>query len=71
MRLIGISLLLAFGVSYFTASEWLQKFAYRCNLGVGIFLISALLVGMAGVMTVIWNVHKAASRNPALGLRNE
>ncbi len=71
LMLVAISVVIAFIISYFTAEQWLQNFAYRTNVNVWIFLVTGLLVLLASLLTVIWHVYKAAIRNPVIGLRDE
>ena len=69
--LIVISIVIAFAISYFTANQWLQNFAYRTNINFWIFLGSALIIIAASLLTVIWHVYKAANQNPVIGLKDE
>jgi putative ABC transport system permease protein len=71
LTLVSISVVIAFVVSYFTAGQWLQNFAYRTNINFWIFLISGLFVILATLITIIWHVYKAAIQNPVIGLRTE
>jgi putative ABC transport system permease protein len=52
-------------------NSWLKNFAYRANLGVWIFLLSALLAFMISIVTVSYQSIKAALANPANSIRTE
>lgn len=63
--------LLAWPAAWFLMKRWLQNFAYRMNLGVGIFLISAVFTLFVALITVSFQIGKAAKANPAKTLRYE
>ncbi len=46
IRLTAISMVVAFGVSYYFIREWLATYAYHENLSVGVYLWSALLAAL-------------------------
>jgi len=69
--LVIISIAVAVPAAWFIMQEWLQNFAYRTEIGIGIFLVScgsALLIALA---TVSWQALKAALINPVKSLRSE
>jgi putative ABC transport system permease protein len=66
-----IANLIAWPVAYFSASRWLQNFAYRTSLGVEIFIFSAALALVIALCTVGYQAAKAAVAHPADSLRYE
>jgi putative ABC transport system permease protein len=52
-------------------NRWLQNFAYRAEIGIGIFLASAGLALGIALLTVSFQSAKAAATNPADSLRYE
>jgi putative ABC transport system permease protein len=63
--------LIAWPAAYYLMNKWLANFAYRIDLGIGIFALSALLaLGMA-LITVGWQSLKAATSDPIISLRYE
>jgi putative ABC transport system permease protein len=52
-------------------NRWLQGFAFRTNLSVGIFLLSALAAIVIAVVTISSQVIRAARANPAVSLKYE
>jgi putative ABC transport system permease protein len=57
--------------AYYALSRWLQNFAYRISLNVGIFLLSALAALVIALATVSYQSLKAALANPVEVLRYE
>ena len=68
---IVLSNLIAWPVAYYLMKKWLDNFAYRIDLGIGIFALSALLALGVALLTVGWQSLKAASADPVKSLRYE
>ncbi len=66
-----IANLIAWPVAYFVARNWLRRFAYRIDLGLEIFLFSAVSALFIATMTVSYQAIKAATANPVDSLRYE
>ncbi len=66
-----IAFLLAMPLAYFTATTWLQGFAYKITLNPWIFLLSGGAVVLMTLLTVSWQSYKAANQNPVKSLRTE
>jgi putative ABC transport system permease protein len=71
LMLIMISFIVAFPLAYYGINYWLQSFAMRTDLSVGLFLMPLLLVIMITGLTICVHVIKAALSNPVLSLRDE
>ncbi len=69
--LVGISCLIAFPVAYLFMDKWLKIFPYNTGLTITPFLISALMVLLITMLTVIFHTVRAAVANPAKSLRTE
>lgn len=70
-RLVLVSALLAAPVAYLLLREWLQNFAYRIELGPGIFVLAAVLALAIALLTVSLQAIRAAMANPAEVLKYE
>jgi len=57
--------------AYIVLTRWLQGFAYRTQMDIGIFVLSFVLSFALAVLTVGSRVYKAASANPVDSLRYE
>jgi len=62
---------IAWPIAYFIMINWLQNFAYRINLGVWTFVLSAAIALMVALLTVSYQSIRAALANPVESLRNE
>ena len=68
---VFLAVVVAWPIGYLVMNSWLKNFAYRANLGVWIFLSSALLAFMISIVTVSYQSIKAALANPANSIRTE
>jgi putative ABC transport system permease protein len=69
--LVGLSVLIATPIAWYAMHNWLQNYAYRTALDWWIFAAtggSALLIAL---LTISYQVLKAANANPARNLRSE
>ena len=71
MVLVGISFVVAAGLAWYAMDSWLSTFAYRIELGVGVFLIGGLIAASIAWLTVSFHFIKAARSNPSDSLRYE
>jgi ABC-type antimicrobial peptide transport system permease subunit len=71
LRLVVIAIIIAVPLGYWAMGQWLQGFAYRTELGAGVFFFAgAMAVGIA-FMTVAGQAFRAARTNPVQSLRSE
>ena len=71
MLLVGISFVVATGFAWYAMESWLNTFAYRIELGVGVFLIGGIIAASIAWLTVSFHFIKAARSNPSDSLRYE
>ena len=71
VRLIALANGLAWPIAYIAIQKWLQNFAYRINMGLWIFVVSAALVLFIALLTLSFQTIKAATANPVNSLRYE
>ena len=71
IRLVLLANLIALPLSYFLINKWLQSYAYRIELGAGIFIVSGFTVLVISLLVVSCQAIKAAAANPADSLRYE
>lgn len=71
LRLILVSLVLAFPLAYYLMSRWLEDFAQRTSIGPSIFIIGASLIILIALLTVSGKSYRAARANPVKALREE
>lgn len=71
LKLVGIAFVVAVPLAYGGMQQWLASFAYRIDLGVGVFVLAggaALLIALLTVSTQAW---RAARLDPTTALRSE
>ena len=61
----------AWPVAYYFMNKWLQNFAYRIDMGIWIFFLSAILALAVALVTVSYQSIRAATANPVDSLRYE
>ena len=71
LKLVMVSLLLAFPVSWWAMSKWLQDYPYRINISGWVFVIAGVLAVFIAIVTVSFQAIRAAVANPAKSLRSE
>jgi putative ABC transport system permease protein len=71
VALLLISLFVAAPVAWWILNGWLQDFAYRIELSVGVFTIAFAAVLVISFVTVIARVYRLAKSNPVNSLRYE
>ncbi|HUQ66950.1 MAG TPA: ABC transporter permease [Flavitalea sp.] len=71
MVLIIISMLIAFPLAWWSMNHWLNTFAFRVNIGAGVFVVAGLSVVILTLITVSYQSVRAALMNPVMSLRTE
>lgn len=71
LLLVGVAFVASSPFTYAVLAQWLQNFAYRTPLGVGVFLWAGLLVVGLALATVSFQAIRAATANPIQALRHD
>ena len=66
-----LATVIAWPAAYYIMSRWLKNFAYRADINILIFVLSAFLVLAVALLTVSFQSIRAATANPAESLRYE
>ena len=66
-----IGFVAAVPVTWYAMNRWLADFAYRIEIGPGIFALAGVTALLIGVITVSWQSVSAARANPVDSLRSE
>jgi putative ABC transport system permease protein len=69
--LVLIANVVAWPLAWYFMDKWLNGFAYRTNLNLGIFILSTMVALLIALATVSSQTIKAAMTNPANTLRYE
>jgi len=70
-KCVLVASIIAWPIAYYAVNRWLQNFAYRININLWIFLLSAALAFVIVLFTVSFQVIRAAIANPVDSLRYE
>jgi len=71
LKLVGIAAVFGSGLSYYAMNMWLQSFAYRMSMGIGIFLLSTVIALGIAMLTISYQSVKVATSNPVDALKYE
>jgi len=71
IKWILLSALIASPIAWYAMNKWLETFAYRIELGPGVFILAAFIALAIGLITVGWQALKSAVANPVEALRYE
>jgi putative ABC transport system permease protein len=65
------SVIIGSPIAWYLMNKWLEGFAYRINLGIDIFIITAFIALFIALITVAWQSLKTALADPIDALRYE
>lgn len=71
LKLIVLSLVVAFPVAAWIMSEWLSNFAYRTSVSWWMFAVAGTLSIVIALLTISYQSLKAAFANPVKSMRTE
>jgi putative ABC transport system permease protein len=71
VKLILISNLIAWPLSYYGMNLWLENFAYKTDLTISTFLLAGFMALLIAVVTISFQAVKASLTNPANTLKYE
>jgi len=69
--LVVVAFLISIPVAYYFGNMWLDNFAYKTSIGVGVFVLAGLVSLLLAVVTVSYHTLRAARANPVNSLRYE
>ena len=71
IKLVFLSILIAAPIARYAMNKWLEDFAYRIDIGWGVFFIAGFIAMFIALFTVSFHAIKAAVANPVKSLRTE
>jgi len=71
IKLVAVSLVVAFPVAWWMMNNWLDNFAYRINISAWVFVLAGVCALLIAMATVSFQAIKAAIANPVQSLRTE
>ncbi|MFC1725956.1 ABC transporter permease [candidate division KSB1 bacterium] len=69
--LVGTANIIAWPAAFCIMNEWLNNFAYRTDIKIGLFVFAGIISLFFALITVSYQTIKAANANPVDSLRNE
>ncbi|MBT5877294.1 MAG: ABC transporter permease [Candidatus Latescibacteria bacterium] len=69
--LVVVAYIVAAPIAYYIMSDWLQAFAYRSDLSIGVLAGAGIAAVAIAWLTVSYQAIRAASANPVSSLRSE
>jgi putative ABC transport system permease protein len=70
-KLVLLAMAIGVPISWYVSSIYLQNYAFHTQLTIWSFALPAVVIGAVALLTVGYQSHRAASRNPVEALRNE
>ncbi|MGZ5221951.1 MAG: ABC transporter permease, partial [Chitinophagaceae bacterium] len=71
LKLVVLSAVIAFPISWWAMNKWLEDFAFRINIGWWVFVAAGLSAVVIALATISFQAIKAAVVNPVKSLRTE
>lgn len=71
IKLVAIAFVIAVPVAWYAMGSWLQTFAYRINIGWGVFAMAGGLAIIIALITVGYQAIKSATANPVRAIKTE
>jgi putative ABC transport system permease protein len=71
LKLVIVANLIAIPLVWVLMNNWLDTFAFRINIGIWIFVVSAVITTLIALITVSYQSITAAIANPVRSLRYE
>ena len=58
-------------LTYFVMKGWLENFAFRININIGLFFVGGIIAFIIALLTISYHTFRAAKANPVESLRYE
>lgn len=71
LAVLGVSAVVSVPLSWLAITLYLQGFAHKAPLTPGLFVVAVLVTALLSLLTVMWQVHRAAHVNPAEVIKRE
>jgi putative ABC transport system permease protein len=71
IKWILLANVVAWPAAYYLMNRWLTNFAYRIKIGVGVFILSVIILVFVSLGTIVVQTLRAALANPVDALRYE
>ncbi len=70
-KLLAIAFIVATPVTWLAIHKYLESFAHKASISWWLFAAALLLTGTISLLTLVWQIRKAARTNPAEAIKSE
>lgn len=70
-RLLAIAFIIATPIAWLGIHKYLENFAHKASISWWLFAIALLVTGSISLLTLIWQIRRAARMNPAIAIKSE
>ncbi|MGC3947600.1 MAG: ABC transporter permease [Chryseolinea sp.] len=71
VRLVLISVAVSAGLTYFVVKHWLDRYAFRIDLNIMLFILPGLLIVMLSMLAVVVRTLRFSLENPVKSLKED
>lgn len=71
LKLVGISMLIAFPTAWYIMTNWLQQYKYHVSIGPAVFLLAGITAIVITMLTISYQSIKASMTDPVRSLKSE
>ena len=71
LKLIFISILVAFPLSFYFMNSWLNNYAFRIKISLWTYVIAGIIIFLIACLTISYHIVKASLANPVESLKYE
>jgi putative ABC transport system permease protein len=71
MILLAVANVVAWPIAYYVMKKWLEGYAYRTDIGLDVFILAGLMTVIIALLTVSYQVIRAARSNPVKAIQHE
>ena len=69
MRPIFVSFIIASAIGYFISYKWVERFAYRTDIGIELLVMAGVIMMLIAFLTVSFQSVRAAMADPVKSIR--
>ncbi|WP_455643152.1 ABC transporter permease [Parabacteroides sp.] len=70
-KLLAIAFIVATPITWLAIHKYLESFAHKASISWWLFAAALLLTGTISLLTLVWQIRKAARTNPAEAIKSE
>jgi len=70
-KLVLIAFIISIPIAWYFSNLWLNDFAYKAQIGVGVYMVGGFSALLIALITVSYHTIRAALSNPVRSLRYE